>query len=729
MCNRRTLLYALRPCITMPHASVAPAGAYISHGIGPRLASPELEKFLSAAMSGMTVKVQCLCEEQERQLKCFKAMLERHKDSQALMADEFQRAKDDCLEEVRKLSNIAVNENRDRAFEATKHFMEAAAVQCREYFEGEYEKQMNEELLSKLTKAAIKGLADDFEEVKTRLRAEVISMVGEHVKEAYENQWKEEMFNRLEADVTLKMVQDEVEKAMKGHVREAAEKVQERFDDTIASLKESMCEREEARSMVEEVRLEFTQVSARRSDEVSRALGDVHDRLQGHVQQLRGELAGSQAKVLGVLAESGDELARRIDKATAASHVQINRVRDEMEEKALSEINRLEERVDEVDSRMGGCWKRMEILEGQLAETDNSINAALSKVAEELDSGLIAQSEAVNRTDDRITALEEGQTRLNGSVAERMENIEQGLMKEIEEKADREQVEGMLRRVKVEMKEINDAFDEKSSRQNDASEISQELERKLQEATMNLRGAIEELANNTEEKIDNLHSGAKRLRQLLDDSAEDRERLGKRCDSIAARLDGLENLSPSGGNPQQAQQSSQDAITEVAGEVRGIQERVSNLERLGDEVESVRKDLNEVARPLLATGGGDTEAAQKKSTLVQKMIETCLEWQAETQRARELLIEGKENNEQIIHAVAECHDRIDELMDDIGLTVDEITRWVVNRRPFEETEIERTFLRLHDPPGRSPRLVDAARDLCAELSRLAAVAAAPLGTS
>ncbi|KAF4706807.1 hypothetical protein FOZ63_016801, partial [Perkinsus olseni] len=90
----------------MPSTSIAPAGAYISHGIGPRLASPELEKFLSTALAGMTVKVQCLCEvgrswvmdgderEQERQLRCFRNTLERHKDSQQMMVDEFRQAKD-----------------------------------------------------------------------------------------------------------------------------------------------------------------------------------------------------------------------------------------------------------------------------------------------------------------------------------------------------------------------------------------------------------------------------------------------------------------------------------------------------------------------------------------------------------------------------------------------------------------------------------------------------------
>ncbi|KAF4702888.1 hypothetical protein FOZ62_024174, partial [Perkinsus olseni] len=348
------------------------------------LASPELEKFLSTAVAGMTVKVQCLREEQERQLRCFRNTLERHKDSQQMMVDEFRQAKDECLAEVKELSRIAVDENRDRAFDATKHFMESAAIQCkageldttgmgtgkgREYFQGEYEKQMKEELMVKLADAAVQGLARDFDEVKARLRDEVIRMVGEEVHLSYANQWRDEMFERLKADVTMKMVREEVGNAMDQNLEEASDKMQRRFEAAVDGLKVDMCDRASVAGMVEESRQEWSEASTERFDEVSRALADVHDRLQGHAQQLRGEIASSQAKVLGVLAETGDELARRIELQSSSSLPP--QVGGDTQSQLSEDINQVQISVDGAELRVAAAERKLSVLEEKLIDAEN----------------------------------------------------------------------------------------------------------------------------------------------------------------------------------------------------------------------------------------------------------------------------------------------------------------------------------------------------------------------
>ncbi|KAF4663241.1 hypothetical protein FOZ61_001813 [Perkinsus olseni] len=673
----------------------------------------------------MTVKVQCLCEEQERQLRCFRNTLERHKDSQQMMVDEFRQAKDECLAEVKELSRIAVDENRDRAFDATKHFMQSAAIQCREYFQGEYEKQMKEELMAKLADAAVQGLARDFDEVKARLRDEVIRMVGEEVHLSYASQWRDEMFERLKADVTMKMVREEVANAMDQHLEEASDKMQRRFEAAIGGLKVDMCDRASVAGMVEEARQEWSEASTKRFDEVSRALADVHDRLQGHAQQLRGEITSSQAKVLGVLAETGDELARRIElQSSSSSPPQVG---GDTQSQLSGDINKLQISVDGAELRVAAAERKLSVLEEKLIDAENSLTSTISNVAEELDAATAENTESIAKLKESVGGLEEAIEGIAGSL----EASEGRLLKEISDKAGREEVEGMLRRVKAEAKApTGPPVDVDTNSALRLSEITTQLEKHLQEALQPLEGNLQDLEARTKGRMESLSVKVEDGQKALEENIKG---VGNRIDSLDLRVSQLEQPSQTTTGPSREPSINPVKGTVVEEDIRELQRRMADVEGLRSEVEVVRRDVQEAARPLLATVVDAGAPSESSSSLMQQLVETCLQWRSEIQKARTSMREQREGSEEVQEALDDCRDRVDALMRDVEAAVGEISRWVAQRRPSEEAEIERMFLTLHDEviTEKPLRLVDAARDLCAELSRIrpapAAAARPPSG--
>ncbi|KAF4672926.1 hypothetical protein FOL46_008170 [Perkinsus olseni] len=697
----------------------------------------------------MTVKVQCLCEEQERQLRCFRNTLERHKDSQQMMVDEFRQAKDECLAEVKELSRIAVDENRDRAFDATKHFMQSAAIQCkatgpgREYFQGEYEKQMKEELMAKLADAAVQGLARDFDEVKARLRDEVIRMVGEEVHLSYASQWRDEIFptaaltkatgdgscrlgfERLKADVTMKMVREEVANAMDQHLEEASDKMQRRFEAAIGGLKVDMCDRASVAGMVEEARQEWSEASTKRFDEVSRALADVHDRLQGHAQQLRGEITSSQAKVLGVLAETGDELARRIElQSSSSSPPQVG---GDTQSQLSGDINKLQISVDGAELRVAAAERKLSVLEEKLIDAENSLTSTISNVAEELDAATAENTESIAKLKESVGGLEEAIEGIAGSL----EASEGRLLKEISDKAGREEVEGMLRRVKAEAKApTGPPVDVDTNSALRLSEITTQLEKHLQEALQPLEGNLQDLEARTKGRMESLSVKVEDGQKALEENIKG---VGNRIDSLDLRVSQLEQPSQTTTGPSREPSINPVKGTVVEEDIRELQRRMADVEGLRSEVEVVRRDVQEAARPLLATVVDAGAPSESSSSLMQQLVETCLQWRSEIQKARTSMREQREGSEEVQEALDDCRDRVDALMRDVEAAVGEISRWVAQRRPSEEAEIERMFLTLHDEviTEKPLRLVDAARDLCAELSRIrpapAAAARPPSG--
>ncbi|KAF4692175.1 hypothetical protein FOZ60_013915 [Perkinsus olseni] len=752
-----------------------------------------------------------------------------------------------CLAEVKELSRIAVDENRDRAFDATKHFMESAAIQCkatgletagmgtgkgREYFQGEYEKQMNEELMVKLADAAVLGLARDFDEVKARLRDEVVRMVGEEVHLSYANQWRDEIFStavpikaasggscrlgysgkprvavqfeRLRADVTMKMVREEVANAMDQHLEEASDKMQRRFEAAVDGLKVDMCDRASVAGMVEEARQEWSEGSTKRFDEVSRALADVHDRLQGHAQQLRGEITSSQAKVLGVLAETGDELARRIE-LQSSSPPQVG---GDTQSQLSEEINKyvggssfrasfeyhsfpylpspaspqeggvLVERlssssamralglyssIDGAELRVVAAERKLSVLEEKLTDAENSLTSTISNVAEELDAATAENTESIAKLKESVGGLEDAIEGTAGSL----EASEGRLLKEIGDKAGREEVEGLLRRVKAEAKAPTGPPVDTSAAP-ELSEITTQLERQLREGLEPLEGNLKDLEARTEARMKGFNVKMEDARKALEENTES---IGNRIDSLDLRVSKLEVPSEKTTGPSLDTSTNPVKDTAFEEDIHELRRRMIDVEGLRSEVEVVRRDFQEAARPLLGlrlrgvklcSGPHDDDAhwsfiywlvssilirfffpvvpvhnegivvdagapSENSSSLMQQLVETCLQWRSEIQKARTSMREQREGSEEVQEALDDCRDRVDALMRDVEAAVGEISRWVAQRRPSEETEIERMFLRIHDEviTEKPLRLVDAARDLCAELSRIRPPVARP----
>ncbi|KAF4718144.1 hypothetical protein FOZ62_018494 [Perkinsus olseni] len=349
----------------------------------------------------------------------------------------------------------------------------------------------------------------------------------------------------------------------------------------------------------------------------------------------------------------------------------------------------------------------------------SALTSTISNVAEELDAATAENTESIAKLKESVGGLEDAIEGIAGSL----EASEGRLLKEIGDKAGREEVEGMLRRVKAEAKAPTGPPVDTSAAPG-LSEITTQLEQQLQEALEPLKGNLKDLEARTEAGMEALSVKMVDARKAL---GENTESIGNRIDSLGLRVLQLEKASQQTTGLSMEASTIPRKDTALEEDIRDLKRRVTDVEELRSEVRVVRRDFQEAARPLLATVEDAGAPSENSSSLMQQLVETCLQWRSEIQKARTSLREQREGSEEVQEALDDCRDRVDALMRDVEAAVGEISRWVAQRRPLEEAEIERTFLSIHDEviTEKPLRLVDAARDLCAELSRIRPPAARP----
>ncbi|KAF4700362.1 hypothetical protein FOZ62_023606 [Perkinsus olseni] len=382
---------------------------------------------------------------------------------------------------------------------------------------------------------------------------------------------------------------------------------------------------------------------------------------------------------------------------------------------------RLYSSIDGAELRVVAAERKLSVLEEKLTDAENSLTSTISSVAEELDAATAENTESIAKLKESVGGLEDALQSIAGSL----EASEGRLLKEIGDKAGREEVEGMLRRVKAEAKApTGPPVDVDTNSALRLSEITSQLEQQLREALEPLEGNLKDLEARTEGRMEALNVKMADARKAL---GENTESIGNRIDSLDLRVSQLEQASQTTTGPSRRPSTNPVRDTAFEEDIRELQRRMADVEELRSEVGVVRRDFQEAARPLLATvvdAGAPSEGSN--SSLMQQLVETCLQWRSEIQKARTSMREQREGSEEVQEALDDCRDRVDALMRDVEAAVGEISRWVAQRRPLEEAEIERTFLSIHDEviSEKPLRLVDAARDLCAELSRIRPAAAA-----
>ncbi|KAF4724098.1 hypothetical protein FOZ62_025435, partial [Perkinsus olseni] len=321
-------------------------------------------------------------------------------------------------------------------------------------------------------------------------------------------------------------------------------------------------------------------------------------------------------------------------------------------------------------------------------------------------------TESIAKLKESVGGLEDAIEGTAGSL----EASEGRLLKEIGDKAGREEVEGLLRRVKAEAKAPTGPPVDTSAAP-ELSEITTQLERQLREGLEPLEGNLKDLEARTEARMKGFNVKMEDARKALEENTES---IGNRIDSLDLRVSKLEVPSEKTTGPSLDTSTNPVKDTAFEEDIHELRRRMIDVEGLRSEVEVVRRDFQEAARPLLATVVDAGAPSENSSSLMQQLVETCLQWRSEIQKARTSMREQREGSEEVQEALDDCRDRVDALMRDVEAAVGEISRWVAQRRPSEETEIERMFLRIHDEviTEKPLRLVDAARDLCAELSRI-----------
>ncbi len=121
-----------------------------SYGVGPRICSPELEKFIATALTQFEIKIDKLVSDHSKKIDNMQTNLNEMKTEHMALNSSFNVAKEQTLTEMLSIGRVAIEDIKDRTLLSANTFMENTAQSLKHHFDEEFNQQVKEGVVDRI---------------------------------------------------------------------------------------------------------------------------------------------------------------------------------------------------------------------------------------------------------------------------------------------------------------------------------------------------------------------------------------------------------------------------------------------------------------------------------------------------------------------------------------------------------------------------------------------------
>ena len=393
---------------------------------GPRIASPEFERFVSATLAKYDSRIDTISLDLNRKLVVIKEGIDslrgQHKEINAAMADSDQRKADN----VHRLALTAIESVKSDISTTANDVLRGTAEQLRSRISQELERQIKEGLVDRVRLMAGESIQRGSEQAGLSLRSEMTSFCDKLVRSSFETCWKPELFDMFQTQMISSQIKEDITRevaavsenqylTLKREMHANLEKLKDSKSITVEQVSELIHaalteERKTRDSQLFELQKKFDECKVEWHQKLSESQQRENDRFSALESLMSEKLAHEKS----LRAQAEESLHLEIQANLTHVNSELVRLRSQLalaEEESQAASDRNAREVVAVDAELRGLIAReIKMVEDQQHASERRFVAGLHAAAE---SGSSAISAALSGIDQKLASLE---SRLIGIV-------------------------------------------------------------------------------------------------------------------------------------------------------------------------------------------------------------------------------------------------------------------------------------------------------------------------
>ena len=217
---------------------------------GPRIASPEFEKFVSSTLAKYDSRITVVVAEYNRKLGAIRESLDtlrlHQKEMSVAIADSDKRKAD----HVHRLANSAIESVKASISAASEDALKGTADQLRSRISQELEKQIREGLVDRVGTMASDSIQRGSEQAGLALRSELSFYCEKLITSSLDGSLKPELFELVKSEMMSPQLREHVSLEVSSALEKTVSQLRQQSTAEIEHLRNTTCTREEVSALI-----------------------------------------------------------------------------------------------------------------------------------------------------------------------------------------------------------------------------------------------------------------------------------------------------------------------------------------------------------------------------------------------------------------------------------------------------------------------------------------------